>query len=248
MRIECALESYCSMFGVSEPSAKQAYAEALNHYRGKREAQWIVRMRDKWYSSMELEDADLSLYSHPLYFCDLLACFKIYSSEYIKKVKGLDLHASTCLDLGCGLGLTTRALVEAGITGAVGTNIRGTPQYEFCESHVNVVSDHRQVGGVDLVFASEYFEHIYNASDHLFEVIEFNKPKVIVMANAFNAKSFGHYNHFYNGKWASKSVPCDSYVPCHRMGRLFSQILKSEGYRKMKTGFWNDRPNVWTRE
>lgn len=245
MKIEEAIKLYCEMYSIDITSAKQRYTDVLNHYNGKGCSKWAEDLRNKWYEALDYEDAAYRLYDDDWYFCDLLACYKIYSSEYIKKVGSLNLTVDTCLDLGCGLGLTTKALEDIGCGRVVGTNLKGTKQYDFCASHIDVLPDHKEAGPVDLVFASEYFEHIYHAGDHLIEILEVNKPKVIVMANAFNAKSFGHFDYFYNLRWSSKVIPLDSYIHHSKMGRMFANILKQSGYEKVKTGFWNDRPNVW---
>jgi 2-polyprenyl-3-methyl-5-hydroxy-6-metoxy-1,4-benzoquinol methylase len=239
---------YCSMFGVDRVAAENRYKEVVKHYKGVEESPWALELRNKWYHSIEFEDADYSLYGDEFYFCDLLACFNIYSSQYIKKIDSLNLDVKSCLDLGCGLGLTTQALKGIGIKNVAGTNLKETPQYEFCKSHIDLFTDHKEAGVVDMIFASEYFEHIWNAGDHLLDVIEHNQPKYLIMANAFNAKSFGHFDYFYNGQWAGKGLELDSYIHCKKMGRMFSQMLKSEGYSKLKTGFWNDRPNVWVKQ
>jgi len=246
-RTKNALTSYCSMFNLNSEEATIKTKEAIDHYNGKRPASWVIDAKDEWYDLLREEsEAKYSLYDNEWYCCELLACYDVYSSVYIDLIAKLNLEVSSVLDLGCGLGITSKHLEDALNASVTGTNIKGTKQYLFCESNtMPMTGDHKTAGNVDMVFASEYFEHIHNASDHLLEIIEFNSPKVIVMANAFGAESLGHFEWFYNSGWSSKSFPCDSLVDAKKMGRLFSQILKGAGYAKMKTGFWNSRPNVW---
>ena len=87
-----------------------------------------------------------------------------------------------------------------------------------------------------LIFASEYFEHIERPVEHLINVINTNKPKYFLIANTFNQPAIGHfdtYKHYldsYNGKETSK---------------LFNNTLKENGYKKINTKLWNQRPNYW---
>lgn len=242
------LSDYCKMFGIDEQVAIQKTNQAVAHYAGGKIAPWVDAAKRSWYDTLELEaEADYSLYDGEWYFCELLACYEVYSSRYVDLISRLHIKTESILDMGCGLGITTTHLSEKFGVDVVGTNLEDTKQYIFCQSKINVIPDHKIAGKVGMVFASEYFEHIYNAGDHLLDIIEINSPKTFVLANAFNAKSLGHFDYYYNGGWSSKPCPCDSMVAASKMGRLFSQILKAAGYSKVDTGFWNSRPNVWQR-
>ena len=46
---------------------------------------------------------------------------------------------------------------------------------------------------VDIVFASEYFEHFYDPIDHLSTIVSSVSPKYFVIGNAFNTWSIGHF-------------------------------------------------------
>lgn len=248
VRTKTALTDYCRMFGIDEAEATTMTEQAITHYKGVKPAAWITVAKDEWYDLLREEgEANYSLYNDFWYFCELLACYDIYSSEYISLLTKLPLTVESVLDLGCGLGITSTHLAEVLGASVVGTNLKGTMQYEFCETRVKMCGDYKKAGHADMVFASEYFEHIHTAGDHLIDIIEYNNPRVIVMANAFNAESLGHFEYFYNGGWSSKAFPCDALVAAKDMGRLFAQILKGSGFSKMDTGFWNSRPNVWTR-
>ena len=93
-----------------------------------------------------------------------------------------------------------------------------------------------ELKSIDLVFASEYFEHIENAIDHLIQILTICQPKYLIIANAFNATSLGHFNFYKHD---------NQLVPKSKMNVLFASTMKEHGYEKMKTKFWNDRPAYW---
>lgn len=247
--IESAMNQYCKMFAIDKTEALRVYTELKQYYGGTKieRNHEISKLETKWYSALDDEGyADYSVYDNEFYFCDLLACFFVYSHKCITMLDKLKIQPKSILDMGCGLGLTTQMLSDKYNANCIGTNLEETKQYLFAKSNgLDIQPDHKKVGQVDLVFASEYFEHIHNAGDHLLEVLKFNRPKYLIMANAFTAESVGHFRHFYNGAWASKSHSCDSMVPASKMGRMFSSILKAEGYSKMDAKFWNNRPQCW---
>jgi len=92
---------------------------------------------------------------------------------------------------------------------------------------------------VDMIFASEYFEHFDHPLDHLEEVLGLCQPRIAVVANAFTAKATGHFDRYtvggasVDGKTASKR---------------FNDHMRAQGYAKLETGFWNNRPVVWVRQ
>lgn len=86
---------------------------------------------------------------------------------------------------------------------------------------------------IDLVFASEYFEHIEKPVEHLIDVLNAVSPKYLVIANSFGTTSVGH---FFSDKRAGRQV-----------SRVFNAALREHGYEKVKTKCWNDRPTFWKR-
>jgi hypothetical protein len=90
----------------------------------------------------------------------------------------------------------------------------------------------------DLVFASEYFEHFEEPIAHLVEVVELTRPRALLIANAFSAKSIGHFDEYVvDGRRVSGDV----------VGRRFNDTLRRIGYSKIETRLWNNRPAYWKR-
>jgi hypothetical protein len=90
---------------------------------------------------------------------------------------------------------------------------------------------------IDVVFASEYFEHIQNPIDHLNELIVMYAPKYFIICNAFNTRSIGHFNYYERGT-----------IEEEKISKIFNNKLKSYGYEKIKTTLFNNKPNVWVKK
>ena len=104
-----------------------------------------------------------------------------------------------------------------------------------------MVGDVADLEGVeaDLIFASEYFEHVSDPINHLNHIINNVKPRSFIIANAFGSKSIGHFDEYEaNGDKVSNKA----------IGRLFNKSLREAGYQMMKTKLWNNRPSIWVRE
>ena len=91
---------------------------------------------------------------------------------------------------------------------------------------------------VDVVFASEYFEHFYDPIDHAAFIIENISPKYFVIANAFNTESIGHF---------IKYKAYNNVVDQSLISNLFNKSLRNMGYTKLKTTLFNNKPNIWKR-
>jgi hypothetical protein len=62
------------------------------------------------------------------------------------------------------------------------------------------------------------------------------KPKFLVIANGFNGRSIGHFHfYFHEGKR----------YPAREMSKMFWTFLRAQGYRRLATKIWNDRPSIW---
>ena len=59
------------------------------------------------------------------------------------------------------------------------------------------------------------------------------------VANAFGATSIGHFPtyRYEELKVSNKDI-----------GKVFNQVLRSFGYRALKTTLWNNRPAIWTNQ
>lgn len=204
----------------------------------------LQELENKWYESLKNNAPDYSVYDDVYYLADTWVCWKKYSREYIKRIiKNIKLkNVNSIVDLGCGIGYSTALLKETFGCKVYGTNLKNTNQYLICEkiskdADFILVEDIKEIGKVDVVFASEYFEHFETPVEHLVDCINALKPNYILFANTFNAKSIGHFNTYkhlgvdYNGKCIS---------------RLFSKALNKNGYQKMITNCWNNRPNCYS--
>ena len=125
-----------------------------------------------------------------------------------------------------------------------GTNLETSNQYEVCKYMAKqhdwkIVPSIDYIPIVDLVFASEYFEHFENPINHLEDILKLN-PKYFIIANSFSSKSVGHFDIYYNKN--SQQVLGKKY------GKVFNSYLRTKGYYKVNTSCYNDRPSYWKRE
>jgi len=219
-------------------------------------------LEQHWYDSLKKGDPDYSVYDDVYYLADCFICWKRYSRKYLKeiinpkslgkKVKGewIDLQSikeymstpEKIADIGCGIGYSSAALTEMfPYSNIIGTNLRETKQWKVCEYLANeqgfdLTETVQQVGKVDMVFASEYFEHFLTPVEHLIEVMHNCEPRYILFANTFGSKSIGHFDTYYHD-----STPYTG----REISRLFSKMLRKFGYKKVKTNCWNNRPNFY---
>ena len=218
---------------------------------------WLgdTALERRWYASVKRGDPDYGVYLDDEYLADCWAGWVNYSRDSLRKLtpanslppSGVlgDLRAmgvSTIMDLGCGMGLTTAALTELFPDAQVtGTNLPGCSQYLIAERLAaqygfTMIPTAESARPVDLVLASEYFEHFEAPVVHLREVLTALRPRALVIANAFNVSSIGHFpaylvdGRYHDGKATS---------------RAFSAEMKRHGYLKVKTAIWNNRPSYW---
>lgn len=229
---------------------------AIEYYKGEAPDGFAMTLGARWYASLAAGEPDYSVYGDDLYMGDIWACWAIYSRRYLLMMKSpKPMPGGTTLlkaigpirhvvDLGCGMGYTTAGLKEI-FPGAevYGTNLSGTLQFDVAV-RVGKAHSFRVVPSVhgidsdraDLIFASEYFEHIERPVEHLIDVLRRARPRALVIANAFGARSTGHFPAYRHG---------DAVVPNDRIGKFFGKCLRSFGYVPLKTGFWNNRPACW---
>lgn len=204
-------------------------------------------MEARWYASIAAGAPDWSVYAEPLYFCDIWYCWKTYSQKYLRQIGSLGIAETlfesginSVLDLGCGIGYSTRAL-KALFPVVAGTNLADTPQFAMAaeigaEAGFEVVTTPR---AADLVFASEYFEHFERPAEHLREIIEIVAPRALLIANTFTSPSIGHFPAYRDGTNTLRGV---------EMSKAFNATLRAAGYVQQKTKMWNQRPALWRRE
>lgn len=211
------------------------------------------KLTNEWYKNLKENNMKkaLSVYNDDYYFIDIFDCFRTYSRKYLRSVLKLKefKDVKSFIDLGCGLSYSTVALRQM-FPKAKGyaTNLKATKQWKFCKimaekyDFVLIETVNEVKHDIDLVFASEYFEHIINPINHLKDIIEKTNPKYLIIANSFNTKSIGHFQqyHYQEG---------DAFWSIHEsdMSKMFNRFLKSNGYEKIKTDIWNDKPTIWVR-
>lgn len=217
---------------------------------------YMIELENKFYDSQLTDIVDYSVYDDDYYFIDLWCCWQVYSRKYlnyfIKKGNIIDypevylkdyFKVNTILDLGCGIGMTSSALkqIYPDVT-IYSTNIKESKQWNFCSMmaktyNFELVSEISTIDKqVDLVIASEYFEHIQNPTEHLLEILNKFSPKYMLIANSFNTNAIGHFNNY---KYQ------DSIVNKKDISKLFNRTLVDNNYTKLKTKFWNGRPTIW---
>lgn len=153
--------------------------------------------------------------------------------------------------MGCGVGYTTIALSEIFPNAIIyGENLKNTLQYSIMKEltknkeKIKIVDEKNFINyikNVDCLVCSEYFEHLQEPIDMLNLLLETYMPKYFIFANSFTIpNALGHFPvYFYNGKeYTGKEI-----------SRLFNKIARDEfGYKPLKTGFFNNRPNVYKLE
>lgn len=245
----------CSQtLGINEAYVIAKAKASFLYYMGKIE-NYGRGFEDRWFSSIEQENPkpDYSVYDDIEMIPDLFACWKIYSRKYLKTIcndrsminKSIktDLgEIKSVIDLGCGIGYTTAALKQIFPEAEVyGTNIKGTKQYKLCEQlaspfRFKMIENHKEIETVDLIFASEYFEHIEEPVKNLTELLTHLSPKALIIANSFNTRACGHFHFYYhNGQK----------IPEGKISKIFNDSLRGFGYMKMATNCWNNRPTYW---
>jgi len=232
----------------------KGYIDLLKNGKPVSNTNAIKKLENRWYQSLTSKP-DYAVYSHPMYICDVWICWSFYSNKSIKAIinpkslmnRSVANYLGSCkkvLDLGCGFGFTTACLKEIFPQANVyGTNIKDSWQYNICEKiskqyGFNVLEDSKPIGNVDLIFASEYFEHIENSLEHLHEVITNHRPRMLVVANGYNGTAIGHFNYYKykNKKYTAKQTSLD-----------FGKMMRHLGYQKLKTKIWNNRPAIWVK-
>ena len=269
--LEDFLDLYASVDDIDKDKARDYIKKTLKFYSNPSDNREHLLheqiLENKWYDKLENENIPwYDVYGEKYYFTNTWCCWVIYSRLYLKAIgkensmfdKSILSHfgdLKSIADLGCGISYTTAALKqlypEANVSGV---NLRDTVQWKLCEKMskkhgFEMKGGIDELGQTDLVFASEYFEHIYDAGDHLIDVIEKLSPKHLVMANAFNTRSIGHFWKYGNEKIrdSKKGIAPGHEIGAEKMGRLFTRILNDRGYKKQKTKLWNNRPQIWSK-
>jgi hypothetical protein len=210
-----------------------------------------------WYDALRnRNEHDYSVYDSDLYFADLWACWATYSRNYLKCISRPNARCGNrtlvellgqverVLDLGAGLCLSTVALTQIFPKAKVtATNLRNTKQWpvcvemqQFAEFELMQNEDDYQ-GAVDVIFASEYFEHFPKPIEHASWILNKFMPRVLICANTFNSESIGHFDRYeIHGKLYTGSM----------MNRIWGKFMKSKGFYQ-PFRYFNNRPQVWVK-
>jgi len=210
-----------------------------------------------WYEELAKNNKAYFLYNTEIYLAEVWACWQVYSKKYIYNldkafikenniktnitIKEHFEKINTILDVGNGLGLSSIYFKEIFPNAEIiGTNIQGSLQDKFMGylNKDNIFNLKYDIPNkeIDLLFASEYFEHFEKPIETLNEILIKNNPKKLLIANSFGTKAVGHFieykyqNNLYSGKEISK---------------IFNNHLRKKGYKKINTSLWNNRPSYW---
>ena len=212
----------------------------------------LVRsLEEKWYCSLDLGTPDYTVYNDPSYIADIWACWVCYSKKSVLVLQNKNSLVnrsvvdeigknSTVLDLGCGFGFTTLALKNIFPNSLVmGTNIQSSYQFNLSQkivgSSIKILPDIPSTP-VDLVFASEYFEHFERPIEHLYSVVNACSPKYFAIANGFNGLAIGHFKSYKH---------LGNVFSPREMSKNFLKSMRYFGYKKLESKIWNSRPSIW---
>ena len=257
--LEIFLRRYSRINAIDVDRARDIIRHGIRNPEGPDGSGYLNGLCRRWYSSVDAGKPDYDIYDDDYYFTDLWKCWVIYSRGYIRgilkgRIKGSNLPISSLFngvtsvaDLGCGIGYTTAALAELFPRARVyGTNIPATQQWAFAADMAerygfDLLPQYNSIPTpVDLVVASEYFEHFVDAPGEVDRTIQRLQPKMLYAANSFATYSLGHFMMHQDMD--------DQLLDKRSVGKRFTEVLKGHGYTKRATTLWNNKPGLWVRQ
>lgn len=262
------LKNYQELYDIDLNVSMALIKDTTYYYnQGGKAPEYVNILQKIWYKSLKKSfwHPDYSVYNDRYYFTDLWTCFHLYSRKYLmsimknnsyyknKSIYDLIKKSNRIIDLGCGIGYTTAMLTQMFPHAKIfGTNLKITEQYKFCKK-ISKIYDFKLIESinelknpVDLIFASEYYEHIYDAPIELYRTLKKYKPKYLLLANSFNTYSVGHFTDYLYRK--DINLPERTLVSEKNISKIFNNVLISMGYEKKKTKLWNNKPNLWVKK
>jgi 2-polyprenyl-3-methyl-5-hydroxy-6-metoxy-1,4-benzoquinol methylase len=204
-------------------------------------------LEQRWYAALDSGAPDYGVYGDAGYIAETFACWKQYSRRYLRAISAPQVRVllgdvRSVVDLGCGIGLTSAALAQIFQCAVYGVDMSDTAQAAVAQRFATrfgfQLARLDQISGADVVFASEFFEHIHTPVAYLRHVLDTLHPTTLIIANSFNTRAIGHFTAYeIDG----------AHVDPGRMSRQFNAELRRYGYGKVATKFWNNRPAVWRR-
>lgn len=263
-----ALKEYielCSQYAeIDKARAYELALQALRYYKSNKANKTQLRaaqeLETRWYDSLAAGTPDYSVYQDKYFISDVWCCWVLYSRKYLLSMASAKLPdgrsivddigpINGVLDMGCAFGYTTAALKAMFLSAdVIGIDIAGTCQYKVAQAlseqyDFSLYPDiHDAVGRthIDLVFASEYFEHIERPLEHLRDILDTYEPRYLIIANAFNSLCVGHFQ-IYRDKVLGA-------IHASKISRVFNKLLRDRNYQSVKTKLWNNRPAYWKRK
>jgi hypothetical protein len=222
--------------------------QLVKFYQCKTDINPIAYLMDRWTNSLETEP-DYSVYADKRYLMEAWACWHIYSRVYISNIiKKMPLinESISLIDLGCGTALTT-SYFKASFPDirVIGTQLKDTDQWNVAAFHAEIhgfelVESTKNLGFVNIVFASEYFEHFERPLEHLEEVVADLNPYMLITANSFNTVGLGHFKTYKHG---------NELIHQKDISKRFNKKLRELGYGRFQdVKFWNNKPSVWAKD
>ena len=249
-------------FDLTRESARQLCEDGMAFTNGD-ESRKVEPLWALWDQVVARERDVSEVYRAPSYLSDAWASWAGYTRTRLREafgarfVDGGLLNAvpdpKVIVDLGNGLGLSTRALSEA-YPGALvaGTNLPGSVQYALAEANSMgrfgqfkcVIEVDEWISGngferADIVVAMEYFEHFERPLQHLHGILTTLSPRVLLVANSFKLGAVGH--------WPAYFIEGRGTVTPRQAGTTFWNALREYGYERRESEVWNNRPAFWVR-
>ena len=78
----------------------------------------------------------------------------------------------------------------------VAPKLRFRSYNRLAKKSLNILKHEITLKDVDLIFASEYFEHFYEPIAHLKDILDNCNPKFLVCANGFTGDAIGHFDFY----------------------------------------------------